>query len=237
MVALRRLQVPQRRLDGAEGGKTAPHRQARVPVHAARQRERLERDFPGFLVGALLQERAGEEIEGGGELRAAAARGRGAVQLQRAAQVLLRRLQQSEDLVELSDDPQHLRVQLRLRSQLALDPLRAPIQQLAGGDLLAARFGRVVHLEDADQELLDRLGPGGLPPCLAGLPQRSHHASQDREEDQRGGGDPDTVPRDELPRAVAQRVLARQNRQPARDGARDPAPAPRGRDSAAPAPS
>src|SRR5689334_20298402 len=113
-------------------------------------------------------------------------------------------------------------MQGRVVLELDADAVRAILQQLQRA--LAARFGGVflrerVGLEDADEELLDRVrrgrGGDGAPftgARLRGLPRGGGDAAREREQQQRRAAHREPMPRDEAARAFPPALRTRADR-------------------------
>ena len=142
-------------------------------------------------------------------------------QVERAAEQLFGALLVADLAVDRAEDVEHLRLDAGARGH-RVDPLRAAVEQLPGGRLLAERRAGIARPEEAEEEVghLPRLGRLGardvaLAHRLAPL-EEGERAEGDHRRGRHGGGrDRDPVAPGELARAVAQADRARLDRQTA----------------------
>ena len=132
---------------------------------------------------------------------------------ERAAEERLGPLVHPQLAVDLADRAEHLRLHGGLRRQLPLDPPPAGVEELAGGDVAAARLVGVRDLEEADQEVADRGGARRLAGDAPGLQRDGDGVAGEEGDEEGGGGERDPVAAHELPRPVADAAAARRDRQ------------------------
>ena len=200
----------------AQADERAPHVRPDIRLIGAesrfadRQRFLVER--PGRLVLGSLGEHPGEPMERGGKVQPVFAR-QAAPDVHGPFEERLRLVIKREVPVDVAHHCHQVGLQLRLVRQLGLDPRRAVVEELAGGDLLAARLGRRRHLEQPAQEARHLGGPRRREPrpvALAGqLDRVGRCQGRDEQQGRRCRADRRQVAPHELAGAVGPGVRPR----------------------------